>query len=93
MQGFFVSNQFNGVALHVVIDVDVLLCDRNAAMPRKACQYANANAFAGKVGDKAASAAVATGAINANFSIQPEKVLCQSVGTEGLATSCHEQGQ
>jgi hypothetical protein len=32
MQGFFVSNQFNGVALHVVVDVDVLLRDRNAAM-------------------------------------------------------------
>ena len=48
-------SQLNGVAHHVVVDVNIFLGDCNAQVPSQAGQHTHTNPLGGQVGDEAAT--------------------------------------
>ena len=74
------SSQLNGVAFHVIVHIDVFLCDRDGSMPSQAGKYANADAFTGEVGNECSAPRMAAGASNACCAVQPEQVLGEHIG-------------
>ena len=77
-----VVSQLNGVAHHVVIDVNIFLGDCDTAVPSQAGQHPHAYALGGQVGDEAAAHGVTGCACYASPFEQVMKALGHHVGTE-----------
>ena len=73
-------NQLHSPSLHVVVDVDVALCDGDGTMPCQTGQHSHPNAFAGQRGDEVATPTVATAPTDACPFVHPVEVLTQRVG-------------